>query len=261
MSIFLETLLVIFIYYLILFIIGQIKKDNSIVDMVWGFGFVLAAVYTYIRSGSFTLSSSLVTLLVSIWGLRLTYHISKRNIGKGEDFRYINMRKQWGSHFPLLKAFLHVYMLQMIMLVFISLSYLNTNIQIYDGFHFVQIIGLTIWLIGFYFEATADHQLKVFKSKAENKGKLLTSGLHKYTRHPNYFGEATMWWGIWIIGLMNPMSLVTIISPITITVLVRFVSGVPLLEKHYKDREDYQKYAEYTSIFIPMLPKGGHHEH
>ena len=117
------------------------------------------------------------------------------------------------------------------------------------------IIGFIVWLIGFYFESVGDKQLANFIHNPENKGKLMTEGLWKYSRHPNYFGEVTQWWGIWIIALSVPYGWVAIIGPITITILILFVSGVPLLEKKYKGRSDFEAYKKRTSIFIPLPPK------
>lgn len=250
MNNYLQVGLILFGYYMILFIYGQIIKNNSIVDIFWGLGFVIVAWYSYFI-GLRTTNSLLVTVLVTLWGLRLSYHIGKRNRGKPEDFRYQNFRVRWGEKFKLLKAFLHVYMLQMLMLYLIAISYLTTSFEVTRGFDILSIIGLGVWLIGYYFEVVGDQQLKTFISNPANKGQLMTTGLYKYTRHPNYFGEATMWWGIFIIG----GTLWTIVSPIVITVLVRYVSGVPMLEKKYKDREDFKAYAKETSVFVPWFKK------
>jgi steroid 5-alpha reductase family enzyme len=251
-----EVLMVIFTFYILQFALGQFLKNNSIVDTFWGMGFVIVAIYSYYR-GYQSSNAALATLLVTIWGLRLTYYVGKRNIGKPEDFRYVNFRKQWGEKFKLIKAFLHVYMLQMVMLLLIATSFIRNNIESTNNLTIVSYLGLLVWLVGFYFEAMGDYQLKKFKSDKVNKGQLMTSGLYKYTRHPNYFGEATMWWGIFLIGLNVSNSWWTIIGPLTITILVRFVSGVPLLEKKYKDREDFKVYASKTNVFIPWFKKVG----
>ncbi|MCL6571176.1 MAG: DUF1295 domain-containing protein [Bacillus sp. (in: Bacteria)] len=121
-----------------------------------------------------------------------------------------------------------------------------------EGLGFLDYIGLATWIVGFFFEVVGDHQLKKFTNKPENKGKLMKYGLWKYTRHPNYFGEATMWWGIFLIALSSPNGWVAIISPMIITLLLLFVSGVPLLEKKYKDHPEFKAYANRTSKFIPM---------
>lgn len=255
MKTYLWVVLILWIYYWIIFIIGQIKKNNSVVDIFWGLGFVIVAWSSLLFSDDINSTKLIVTLLVTVWGLRLTYHIGKRNIGKSEDFRYVDMRKKWGTSWVLLKSYLHVYLLQMILLLAIASSYTMTNLKRTEGVDVFTIIGICIWLIGFYFESVSDAQLAAFKKNPNNKGKIMVEGLFKYSRHPNYFGEATMWWGIFIIGIMTPGGLWTIISPITITYLVRFVSGVPMLEKHYENNEKYQNYAKKTNIFIPWLPK------
>lgn len=242
------------VYYIVLFVLGQMKKDNSIVDIGWGFGFVLVAWFTYVFYSDFALVPSLTTLLVSIWGIRLTYHIGSRNKGKGEDFRYENMRQKWGNKLVLLKSFVKVYLLQLVLLYIIALAFINVNLNPRDKLQALDLIGASIWIFGFLFEAISDAQLKQF-IKTKKKGEIYTSGLYKYTRHPNYFGEATLWWGIFLINLSSPNGWWMIISPITITILVRFVSGVPLLEKHYEDNPAFQAYAKKTSIFIPMPPK------
>jgi steroid 5-alpha reductase family enzyme len=250
---YLNVVMGLFIYYFIIFAIGQIKRDNSIVDIGWGGGFVIAA-WISLLSGEVTTSGAISTGLVTIWGLRLVYHIGKRNIGKPEDFRYVNMRKKWGNKFAMLKAFIYVYMLQFALCALISFSFVYGNLNGKNGVTPLMAIGLLIWAIGFYFESKSDAELARFKKNKSNKGKLLTTGLHKYTRHPNYFGEATLWWGVYLITL-SVGGWFTIISPITITFLLLFVSGVPLLEKHYKDNKAYQAYAKKTSKFIPWFPK------
>jgi steroid 5-alpha reductase family enzyme len=120
----------------------------------------------------------------------------------------------------------------------------------------VVVLGITVFFFGLLFEAVGDYQLKVFKAKVENKGKIIQSGLWKYTRHPNYFGEAVLWWGIFLVGIGISAPFYSIIGPITITVLVRYVSGVPLLEKKYQNRPDFIEYAEKTPVFIPFLGIG-----
>lgn len=254
MNNYLEIIYVVFVFYVILFIFGQIKNNNSIVDIFWGLGFVIAAIYGIIANSSYSPISLIITILVSIWGLRLTYHIAKRNIGKPEDFRYVQFRERWGVKWVRTKAFFHVYILQYLMLLLISSAYVNIIIQNRKGVNVLDLVGISIWCIGFYFESRSDYELKSFKKDPENKGKIMTSGLFKYSRHPNYFGEAVMWWGIYLIGISSS-GFIFIISPLTITILVRFVSGVPMLEKHYEHNELFQEYAKKTSVFIPWFPR------
>jgi steroid 5-alpha reductase family enzyme len=151
-------------------------------------------------------------------------------------------------------------MLQMTFLLIVALPILlsaNTDVLINQTGYIILIIGVILWIIGFIFEAVGDAQLKTFKSNPENKGKIMQSGLWKYTRHPNYFGEALMWWAIWIISMstLSWINILGIIGPLFITYLLLFVSGVPLLEKKYKDNEAFQAYAKKTSIFFPLPPK------
>lgn len=266
---FLQTLVLSFLliqlYFFIIFIVAQFKKNNSIVDIFWGLGFVVVGtfgfVYNTIRTGEFSLFALVLVLLVYFWGLRLFLYIGIRNFKKPEDFRYQNFRKKWGTSFPTLKAYLQVFFLQGLFLMVVSFIIQLTVSSFKPVDSLVQwilfVIGILIFAIGYYFEAVGDSQLKNFLKKPENKGKLMTEGLWKYTRHPNYFGEATLWWGIFLVGVATTglVGLLGIISPIVITYLIRFLSGVPMLERKYMKREDFQEYAKKTSIFFPKCPK------
>lgn len=119
----------------------------------------------------------------------------------------------------------------------------------------LDMVGLVVWGIGFFFEVIGDRQLQLFVARPENRGKLMTSGLWKYSRHPNYFGELTMWWGIWLISVSVVGGVWTILAPITITVLLRYVSGVPLLEKKYTGNPEWEIYRQKTSVLIPLPPR------
>lgn len=247
-----DVVMLVFIYFFIFFILGTAVKNNSIVDIGWGIGFVVIAMYMFFKNlSSLMLPQIIITILVGIWGVRLFYHIIKRNFGKPEDFRYANWRKKWGK-FVVVRSFFQVYMLQGLFMLLISLPVIlvSNTLNIY-----LLLFGVIIWIVGFVFEALGDFQLKMFLKEKNNKGKIMQSGLWKYTRHPNYFGEATMWWGIYIIAISSGSSILAIISPITITFLLVFVSGVPLLEKSMKSIEGYDEYAKKTSIFVPWFNK------
>lgn len=249
-----EDLIVLFLFFLLFFILGQIKKDNSIVDIAWGLGFVVSAGYTFLRNSDIGLKGILITLCITIWGLRLTYHIAKRNIGKPEDYRYVAMRKRWGSRFVLLKAFLNVYLLQMVIQYIVTLPviYGNTTKQELSWYNW---LGLVLWGIGFFFEAMGDYQLKQFKKNPLNKGKLMDRGLWSLTRHPNYFGDSAMWFGIFLMAITDIKGIWIIIGPCLMTLFLVFVSGVRLLEQKYKGRADYEAYKQKTSAFLPWFPK------
>lgn len=244
----------VFIYFFVFFVVAQIIKNNSIVDIGWGMGFVLIAISTLFVNQNFSLRSIIVTVLVTLWGGRLAYHIIKRNWGRPEDFRYAKWREEWGK-WLIPRAFLQVFMLQGFLMLVIASSVVYINYFSNSTLGILDYLGLTIWLIGYYFEVVGDRQLKEFLARPENKGKIMKDGLWQYTRHPNYFGEATMWWGIFIIALSVPGSLITIISPLTITILLLFVSGVPLLERSMKDNPDFQIYMQETNKFFPWFPK------
>jgi len=252
---------VLFVFFVIFFIIAQVKKNNGLADMAWGLGFVVIAVTSLIYSGTYSISALVVTGLVTIWGFRLFFFIGLRNWNKPEDFRYVNMRKKWKTNIPL-KAFIFVFMFQGLLMYIISMPIQLVNLYSVDTMtntgYIVLILGVLLWLFGFYFEAVGDRQLKKFKMNPENKGQIMQSGLWKFTRHPNYFGESVMWWAVFVVslsGFATLSSLFGIIGPILITYLLLYVSGVPLLEKKYKDNPLFQEYAKKTSKFIPLPPK------
>ncbi|MBP2099569.1 DUF1295 domain-containing protein [Enterococcus rivorum] len=249
--------IVLFIYFTALFLWAQALQNNSIVDLAWGIGFVLVAFLGYLVMPQKTTVASITVLLVTIWGLRLFFHLAKRNIGKPEDYRYVQMRKRWGNHFPRLKAYLNVFVLQGALLMIVSIPIILVTTSENNKFYFWNFLGILVWLVGFFFEVMGDYQLTQFKSNKNNKGKLLTEGLWSLTRHPNYFGEALGWWGIYLLTLNTTRNLWGFIGPLTITLLLLFVSGVPLLEKKYKERPDFIEYANKTPKFVPFIGKKG----
>ena len=258
--IFAVNALVLLAFFTLVFIIAQIKKNNGIADMAWGLGFVVVAASSLIFSQNCNWLSITISILVLIWGFRLFFYIALRNWNKPEDYRYVQMKEKWQTNIAF-KSYIHVFVLQGILLFIISLpiqlSY-YTTINISSVVQFILFIfGVALWIFGFYFEAAGDAQLKKFKQDASNKGKIMSSGLWKYTRHPNYFGESMMWWAIWIISMAGFAwpGLAGFISPVLITYLLVFVSGIPMLEKKYKDDALFQAYAKKTSIFFPLPPK------
>lgn len=254
-----DTSIVIFIYMTTWYVLSLIRKRMDIVDIAWGLGFVVATVTAFFRIRSHGTLAWLALLLVSIWGLRLAIHIGTRNRGKAEDFRYAQWRKDWGKYF-LLRSYLQVFLFQGLLLIVVALPALFTA----GLLHTMEVsawtlAGLLTWAFGFYFEAVGDWQLRKFISNPQNKGKIMNQGLWQYTRHPNYFGEVTQWWGIWLIlcstSVAGNYKLLGLLGPVTITLLILFVSGVPLLEKKYADNKDFQKYAKRTNKFFPWSPR------
>ena len=244
--------LTLFFYMAFWFVVSIIKKRNDVADIAWGFGFIVMAWLSFFLTG-FSFKALLVNGLVSIWGLRLALHIYRRIKNKPEDSRYLEWRKTWKNFY--VRSFLQVFLLQGIFLYLISLPVVFINYSASNAFGITEIVGLVVWIIGFYFESMGDKQLKEFVSDPANKGKLMDKGLWRYTRHPNYFGEVTQWWGIFIIALSIPGSFFTVIGPLTITILILFVSGIPLLEKKYEGRPDFEDYKKRTSVFFPLPPR------
>jgi steroid 5-alpha reductase family enzyme len=196
----------------------------------------------------------LVSGFVIIWGMRLAIYIYLRNRGRKEDFRYAQWKKDWGKNW-IIRSYLQVFILQGFFMLTIAYP-LFLLAQNQTG-HLIclDVTGIVLWLTGFFFEAVGDAQMRSFKQDSANKGKIMDRGLWKYTRHPNYFGESTMWWGIFIITLNAPYGWAAIFSPIIITFLLLRVSGVPLLEKKYESNPAYREYIRKTSSFLPMLPR------
>jgi steroid 5-alpha reductase family enzyme len=248
-------LIVLLIYFSIAFAIAQSRKNNGLIDVAWGPGFVVAALTSLAISDEPNSRGYLATLMVLLWGLRLSYHLFKRNWNKSEDYRYQAMRERWGDRDHQITAYVRIFIPQMLLLFIIVQPVLRMNLKDGGPFGALDLIGILVWSAGYFFEVVGDWQLKQFISKPENKGRLMKSGLWKYSRHPNYFGEATMWWGIFLMALSVKGSFFTIISPILITYLLLFVSGVPLLEKKYQNHPEFKEYAMKTSKFFPMPPK------
>jgi steroid 5-alpha reductase family enzyme len=242
---------VIWLYMTIVFLIALMKKDNSIVDVFWGLGFIVVAGYSLIRSGNFNPETFVLNLMVLLWGIRLSIHIFIRNKGKGEDFRYKAWRDTW--KFFVLRSYLQIFILQGIFMMIVSGPVYFVN-QYSDGtFHFNDYIGIILFLIGFSFETLSDYQLILFKKNPDNKGKIITTGLWNISRHPNYFGEALIWWGIGCFALSYSQGWIMLVSPLMITLLLRFVSGVPMLEKKYQNHPDWEEYKQKTATFVPFL--------
>jgi steroid 5-alpha reductase family enzyme len=247
----------------LLWLLSLVLRDASIVDIFWGIGFVLVAWVSSASNEEATTRETLVRALVTIWGLRLAVHLFARNAGKGEDPRYQAMRRHWGERFPLV-SLATVFGLQGLLLFVVSLPLqVAINSPLPDAVRWTDIIGAAIWLIGFGFETVGDAQLTAFKSEPGNAGAVMDHGLWRYTRHPNYFGDALLWWGVGLIALSVPDHQWVLVGPVVMTVLLLRVSGVPLLERRIKmTRPDYSIYASRTSAFIPMLPREmGHSPH
>ena len=263
------TLIVILIHFTIYFFRAVKQNNFGIIDIGWGQGFVfvvwLLMIFRMFFLGANANAIGYLTLiLTTIWGLRLSSHIGQRNHGKPEDKRYTAMRAKIQPPYVLFKSYVNIFLLQALFMLIISLvlvfNVMSGFTNPVDPLALIPIIlGVSVWLGGFFFQSVGDRQLAIFVAKPENKGKLMTQGLWAYTRHPNYFGEVMMWWGIAIIGFANgfgfAIPLIGLISPLVVTWLLRYVSGVPLLEKHMKTKPGFSEYEKTTNIFFPWFPK------
>jgi steroid 5-alpha reductase family enzyme len=254
MNYYLTLALILFVYMTTWFVFSLLKKRNDVADVAWGLGFVLLAWSSLVLEQAFSIRSLLIVIMVTIWGSRLAWHIHRRNKGKAEDFRYLAWRKEWGKWFYL-RSYFQVYFLQGVLLFCVVMPVLVINSQPVQSLGFIELMGFAIWAIGFWFESTGDAELARFLKDPANKGKLMQSGLWQYTRHPNYFGEVTQWWGIWVIAMAAPFGILGVIGPLTITFLILKVSGIPLLEKKMAEHPDFAQYKKRVSVFFPLLPK------
>ncbi len=244
-----QTTLLVFVYGTIWFIISIIQKRNDVADIAWGLGFVVIAA-TMLTKGAVQPATILLAVMIILWGLRLTVHIAARSSKKAEDFRYANWRRSWGKSFYL-RSYFQVYVLQGFLMVVISLPIFIAKSSPAGPITATTLIGIVIWLIGMTFETISDYQLRQFLRNRKDPSEIMQTGLWKYSRHPNYFGEVLLWWGIFICGLSLQNGWWGIISPLTITYLLLYVSGIPMLEAKYKNHPKFQAYKAHTSAFFP----------
>jgi len=239
----------------VLWLLSLYLKNSSIVDIFWGTGFVIANwVYYALSPEGFPPRQWLIGILVTVWGLRLSIYILARNWGKEEDFRYRKWRQDAGRRWGW-QSFFQVFLLQGLLLWIISAPLLTAQFSgVPDRLTWIDAVAVIIWAVGFFFESAGDLQLIRFKAIPANKGKVLDTGVWRYTRHPNYFGDSAQWWGYYLIGACAG-GWWTLFSPVLMALLLLRVSGVALLEKTLETRPGYREYVERTSAFIPWFPK------
>ncbi len=256
MHLYVQALGVIMILMTLLWIISLLLKNVSIVDLFWGLGFVIVSIYYYCNTEGNEVRKVILLGLAAIWGLRLSIYLTWRNYGKGEDFRYREFRRKYGEKRYWWISFFQVFLLQGILMWLISAPLLGA--QFYGKERepgILDFIGVIFWITGFVFEAGGDYQLAAFKSDPANRGKVLSHGLWRYTRHPNYFGDSSVWWGYGLICL-SAGSYIPALGSLLMTLLIIKVSGVALIEKSLKEyRPGYEEYMKNTSAFIPWFPK------
>jgi len=246
--------LILFFYMTALFFLALIRHDNSIADVAWGPGFVAVAWITLYINEPFTLRQLIAAAMISVWGLRLAIRIHLRNRGKGEDVRYRKWRESWGEHF-IIRSYFQVFFLQGFILLLNIFPVLVINTYDSGNLGFLDLLGVILWVLGFCFESISDWQLDRFMANPMNRGKIMDRGLWRYSRHPNYFGEVTMWWGLYVLALSVPWGWISIIGPLTITATILFISGIPMTEKLMEGNPAFAAYRKRTSVFIPWFPK------
>lgn len=252
-SLYLNLGLLLLGYASLWFVISLLLKRNDVADVAWGLGYVGLCIYNYLTFPQHV-TALIVYLLVSLWGLRLSVYIGMRNARKKEDFRYKQWREEWGRSFYW-RSFLQVYVLQAFFLLIISTPIIMAAQSAAFGWHWTGLVGIGLWLFGFYWQAVGDYQLAEFLKKRKDKSEIMQTGLWKYSRHPNYFGEIVMWWAVFIVVLPLQYGIYAVISPILITWLITFVSGVPMLEKKYEGNAAFEVYKQQTPALFPGFRK------
>lgn len=238
-----------------MYLIGMLAKDNSLVDIAYGPAFVVACWGAWILGDTPThFRPILLLVLITCWGLRLGLHIGWRHRGRGEDFRYRKFREEWGNTL-VWRSFLQIYLLQGAVVLAVATPVLLAVAAPGTGPQLTDFIGVLLFCTGFFFETVGDWQLMRFKRNSANRGKIIQNGLWRYTRHPNYFGEAVLWWGLFFIGLGSPVGLYGLISPLTIGFLLLKVSGIPMLEEKYQGNPQFEAYKARTNAFFPWFPR------
>ena len=248
--------LVVLVLMTLLWLVSLMLKNSSIVDIFWGTGFVVTTWAAFLLTpDGFAARKLLVSVLATVWGLRLSLHILTRNWGKPEDFRYQAWRKQAGTAWWW-RSFFKVFLLQGILMWIIGAPLVAAQTgAASNALTWLDDLAILVWAIGFFFEAVGDWQLARFRANPANKGKLMNTGVWRYTRHPNYFGDATQWWAYYLIAAAAG-GFWTIFSPIIMTGLLMRVSGITLLEKTLKEtKPGYKEYVETTSEFVPWFPR------
>jgi len=248
----------------LVFAVARTKNRYDMIDIAWGVSFIVIVTTVFAANDRMfnEFLPTLILLLVLAWGFRLALHIYQRwSRTTHEDHRYVDMRKKYAKMLGgvIVNMYLKVFVVQAVLAVVICTPAIIALSQGVADVSLLVWIGLVMWCVGFYFEAVGDYQLKQFIAKPDNKGKLMESGVWRYTRHPNYFGEITQWWGVYVIAYVAAPGLwwLSLIGPLTITILLVFISGVPLTERHFEGRKGWAAYKRRTSMLFPLPPKHG----
>ncbi len=237
------------------FVASRVAGKHSVIDIAWGLLFVAIAVATYVTSSGHGdgLRRLLMLLLPLVWGVRLAQHIARRTIGKPEDPRYEQLLAKAKGN-PDLYALRMIYLLQGV-LAFVIASPIMVGAFEGGPVRVIGWLGVLVWAVGVFFEAVGDFQLEKWRGDPANKGKIIDVGLWRYTRHPNYFGDACVWWGIFLVAAERWPGVLTVYAPVIMTLLLTKGSGARILERHMSQRPGWAEYAARTSGFVPRPPR------
>ncbi|MEQ9410267.1 MAG: DUF1295 domain-containing protein [Fuerstiella sp.] len=253
-----ETLLpnaaVVSILMLTMWAVSVAMKNVAIVDCIWGLGFVLLAWTTWFLTTT-PRTFPILAVLTTVWGLRLSLFLLWRNWGKPEDYRYREMRDKHGDRFWLV-SLVTVFGLQGVVMWIVALPLQTGGWQVIDDSAPVFAAGIMVWLTGLIFESVGDWQLAAFRNRPDNQGKVMNRGLWRYTRHPNYFGDFCVWWGLFLVSVSSGAPFWSAMGPAVMSVLLLRFSGVRLLEKSLtENKPGYADYMRQTSAFFPLPPR------
>ncbi len=252
LPIFLALCVTLFFWMTWWYFVARHFQRTDIVDMVWGlsYGFIALLLFVFFSPSSL---AAVPMVFVVVWSFRLVSHIIVRLTRHSEDSRYAAFRLSWWKYFSV-KSYFYIFLLQWFFIAIISLPLLfllTKNITLTPQF----IIGVILWIVWFVCEYVADAQMNAFRRDPNNKWKIIQTGLWRYSRHPNYFWELLMWWSLWIMSVHSLVSLVGIVSPLLLSYIIIFVTGIPMLESALAKREWFESYKKSTSILIPLPPK------
>lgn len=245
----------VFVVASIFWLFSLLRRDAGVADIAWGFLFVAIAWTSYLTGGQ-SAPMLLAALLTSVWGLRLAFHIGRRNLSEGEeDRRYTRMRNKrpgifWIWSYPM------VFLLQGLLALLVAMPLYSLGFADRDSIGVLSWLGVALFVVGLAFEAIGDRQLTVFRNNPSSRGQVMDRGLWRYTRHPNYFGDATVWWGLWLVAVGSGAAWWTFFGPLLMSYLILRVSGVKMLEADMAERRPaYREYMERTSAFFPLPPR------
>lgn len=249
-----EGFVVVLAFMTLIWIWSVRLKNAGIVDPFWGLGFIVVSFWYAYRLNITEVHQWILLAMVAIWGIRLFVYLFIRNYGKKEDYRYQQFRRNYGEKRYWWFSFFQVFMLQGVLLAFISISILGGLFPSQTGHPFWFILSLIFWMVGFVFEAGGDFQMTRFKANPDNAGKIMDKGFWRYTRHPNYFGDTMVWWAYALMAVYNGYWW-AIAGAVLMTLLIIKISGVAMLEKNLKTRrKGYDEYIKRTPAFFPWFP-------